>query len=83
MEFNKYWFKPKKFGYGAYPSTWEGWLTTIGFIGLILYVALNIPDDNPNFYPIFIFSIIAFIFLVKKKTDGDWKWNWGKEKIIK
>lgn len=28
MKFNKYWFKPKRFGYGATPTTWEGFVST-------------------------------------------------------
>ena len=25
------WFKPKRFGYGVTPATWEGWLVTVLF----------------------------------------------------
>ncbi|MDB5419524.1 MAG: uncharacterized protein JWP50_2943 [Phenylobacterium sp.] len=30
------WFRPKHFGYGATPSTWEGWLATLLFVLLIV-----------------------------------------------
>lgn len=30
------WFRPKDFGYGATPVTWEGWLATILFVLLVL-----------------------------------------------
>jgi len=25
----QYWFKPKQYGYGAVPVTWEGWALTL------------------------------------------------------
>ena len=25
----RYWFRQKKFGYGATPNSWQGWLLTI------------------------------------------------------
>ena len=32
---NGYWFKPKSHGYGATPSTWQGWLAT-GLFSVVL-----------------------------------------------
>ena len=26
---SRYWFKPKRYGYGATPITWEGWVFTL------------------------------------------------------
>jgi hypothetical protein len=30
------WFRPKTFGYGATPITWQGWLATLLFVLVIL-----------------------------------------------
>jgi hypothetical protein len=30
----RYWFKPKRYGYGATPATWEGW----AFTGLVVAI---------------------------------------------
>jgi hypothetical protein len=30
-----YWFKPKRYGWGAIPANWKGWLATFGFIAII------------------------------------------------
>jgi hypothetical protein len=30
------WFRPKEFGYGATPITWEGWLATLLFVLLVV-----------------------------------------------
>jgi uncharacterized membrane protein YtjA (UPF0391 family) len=29
------WFRPRRFGYGWTPITWEGWLATLLFVALI------------------------------------------------
>ncbi|MBU1270467.1 MAG: hypothetical protein KKA06_07410 [Nanoarchaeota archaeon] len=39
---NDYWFKPKSFGYGAQPVTWDGWLSTAVFIILLFWIASGI-----------------------------------------
>ena len=75
---NKYWFKPKKYGIGATPSSWEGWLITLFFILIVLYTAINFKNNSFQFILILIILIIIFILIAKNKTDGKWKWRWGK-----
>jgi len=72
---NKYWFKPRRFGYGATPITLEGWAVTLGFIGIILYLAFN-HVERPFFIPTVISLIVVLIVVTKKKTNGLWKWSW-------
>ena len=79
MKHNQYWFKPKKYGLGAQPSSWEGWVLTVGFIGWMVVMSQRyLPHSKSDFYWAFGLSIIAFIYFVKKKTEGEWKWRWGK-----
>jgi len=33
---NRYWFKQKKYGYGIKPASWEGAITTLILLGVIL-----------------------------------------------
>ena len=76
MKLNNYWFKPKKFGYGAYPVTWEGWLVILGFIGYILIISKVLAEDLLHIYFAFlIIGIIALIYISKIKTKEKWKWN--------
>lgn len=45
------WFAPKEFGYGATPSSWQGWLATVLFVLLIAMTAAFLdprPDDLPH-----------------------------------
>lgn len=85
---NKYWFKPKRYGYGVYPVSWEGWLATLMLLGVLIFLAyLNGFFDNPEKTEnttFFLFEAItcAFVFiaLFKDKTEGELKWHWGEKK---
>ncbi len=79
MKLNKYWFKPKLYGYGAYPNTIEGWLSTALFIGIVFAIALNFAGNNLYFFGTLIPLIIVFVIFCRIKTDGKWAWNWGKK----
>jgi len=32
---SRYWFRPKRYGYGATPVTWEGWALVAGFVVIV------------------------------------------------
>jgi hypothetical protein len=78
-----YWFKPKRFGYGATPSTWEGWAVVAAFCSLI-WLSVAVLVTHQNSAPIFLGTIavmlaatVALFVICKKKTDGSWGWNAG------
>ncbi len=84
----EYWFKPKTYGYGATPSNWKGWAVTalfalvlFGFVAWFLQSrdGLQTTDD----YAIWIGGLAAitlpFIWVCWLKTDGAWRWQWGKK----
>jgi len=76
----KYWFKPKLYGYGATPSSWEGWLVTIFFIIIVLNRAIK-HENNALLLTIELIIIaLIFILITKFRTEGKWKWRWGKIK---
>ena len=85
-----YWFKPRRYGHGASPTTWQGWATIFAFVIILPLVALALMWGLPNpwgiltfviFIPLAVFGFIAF---VRKKTDGQWGgWQWGSDKASK
>ncbi len=75
---NKYWFRPKTYGYGATPSSWEGWLVTLFFILLIISRTVQLQENTLRFFVEFIIILIVLIIIIKYKTEGKMKWNWGK-----
>lgn len=82
-----YWFKPKRYGFGATPSNWKGWAFTIGFV--VLLVALTpvlIPPVHSNEQPhvlafvgASIVLLALFLFVTWRKTEGGWRWRWGDD----
>lgn len=84
---NKYWFKPKDYGYGYVPISVEGWISVITLIGIGIFLAyLNnffnhslITFQNGLFFTLEII-ILGFVFLkiFEKKCKGKLKWNWKK-----
>ncbi len=78
-----YWFKPKRYGYGATPTTWQGWAVTLGTVAAMVAVSLYLRlSERHNWALAVMFGFdalaIAFLFIVsRRKTDGEWRWRWG------
>ena len=84
----KYWFRPKCFGYGFCPISWEGWLATLVLVGLLLvptYIndsftsEIEIKDGFGFLLYILVVSGI-FTVLFKDKVRGGLQWRWCCEK---
>ncbi len=78
----KYWFKPKRFGWGAVPHSWQGWAFLglyIAFCGGMAYNLQRRGEEPGLAWFAGIFTVTAiFIFVCWKKTEGGWQWNWGR-----
>jgi hypothetical protein len=79
-----YWFRPKRYGYGATPVTWQGWAVIGISILAIGAAALLILHHNARstwaWIAFFVVeaAIIAVLCLVsRRKTEGGWRWRWG------
>jgi hypothetical protein len=80
---NAYWFKPKRIGYGATPSTWEGW-ALIAAYSLLLWAgaAVIVTQRSSTATVLTVGSALVIVTIglfatVSKKTDGRWGWNAG------
>jgi len=89
---NKYWFRPKMYGYGFFPVSWEGWLMTFALIAVLLkfadlhgFMADTLPTDDQIFLFVWRLFITAtvFAYFAEKKMKGDLGWRWGKTSLIK
>ena len=40
------WFKRKTYGWGWYPSTWQGWLVIAVYIAIIFALGLTIDENS-------------------------------------
>jgi hypothetical protein len=78
-----YWFKPKRYGYGAMPVTWQGWAVTLGTVAAMVAVSLylQLTAKSPWALAVVVaFDVVALatLFVVcRRKTEGEWRWRWG------
>ncbi|MGB6537343.1 MAG: hypothetical protein WBF58_15430 [Xanthobacteraceae bacterium] len=79
-----YWFRPKRYGYGATPITWQGWavvVTAVVFIAAAAVLILGYGANMPGAWIVFLAVeavVLAALWIVcRRKTDGQWRWRWG------
>ncbi len=83
------WFVPKTHGYGAYPANWKGWAAIAGFflvemavLGVMIVYPL-LSGVEPTIGRFVAWTIasagltVVFLIVVRRKTDGEWRWRWG------
>lgn len=78
------WFKAKRYGWGWYPVTWQGWLVIGIYVFVNTYtflqvdeISLTATDSLINFFLpcIFFLSVLLTIcYLTGEKP----RWRWGK-----
>jgi membrane protein YdbS with pleckstrin-like domain len=82
------WFKPKRYGYGATPTTWRGWALTVGFAALIFALVWGLIGFDRSREPegatlalflVCVAILVAALWIISKRTsDGEWRWRWGQ-----
>ncbi len=79
------WFKAKQYGWGWTPVTWEGWVVTLVFVGVIVGITQTYSLSTPgNMIPFTIGMLLAiglllFIAYVKGEKPS---WRWGNKPIF-
>lgn len=81
----QYWFKPKRYGYGATPVTREGWAVTVAFtiVIAISIVAMELFVGPADFTAWLIWAVLVAVAVLwfagfsRRHTDGEWRWRWG------
>jgi hypothetical protein len=79
------WFRPKRYGYGATPVTWQGWALTLAVPAVLAasIVGMNHYADRSNgaawlIWGIFVALLaVVFVRVSRARTDGEWRWRWG------
>lgn len=78
-----YWFKAKLYGWGWTPVRWQGWLTIIIWIAVMVLNAYRIDssshsasDSLINFIPQTIILIFILLFICYKTGEKP-HWQWG------
>ncbi len=83
---NNYWFKRRRYGWGWFPVTWQGWLCLLIFIAVIaLDVIFVAPRERhapldwrlPVFIAILVANVIG-LFYVCAHHGPKPRWRFGK-----
>ncbi|RUN74852.1 hypothetical protein EJC47_19440 [Sphingomonas sp. TF3] len=74
-----YWFVPHMFGFGVTPVTWQGWVATIVFAGLLSADILLLRDQTAQI-GIGVALVGLFTMIAIRKTQGGLGWHWGTRK---
>ena len=81
----KYWFRQKRFGYGATPNTWQGWLFTAVGIALIVGITMftrSLPGNDLRLAWTLgglAVVLVPFLWITYVKTEGGWRWRSGND----
>jgi hypothetical protein len=81
----RYWFRQKSFGYGATPTTWQGWVLTFVSLAALFGVVMFGPAIRDNFWRAVWMIVGAAIVMVPTiavmhaKTEGGWRWRNGQD----
>jgi hypothetical protein len=75
------WFKPKRYGWGATPANWKGWLFLAVMILLLLAMRLLLLQP-PYQWPAFGIGMALWLAVTIGvsiwKCEGAWRWRWGR-----
>jgi hypothetical protein len=84
----RYWFKPKRYGYGAAPVTWEGWVFT-GVVAAVIAGSVSLLIGNGRtrdlamtliWAAVVAIVVAVLVAVTKAKTEGGWRWRWGDDR---
>lgn len=70
------WFAPKRYGYGAAPSSWQGWALLAGYIVLISIAGILIPQITwIGYASIMVMLTVTLMVIVARTTKGGLRWR--------
>lgn len=81
------WFTPKRFGYGATPKSWQGWVASAVFAVVlsalsVTLVVLTRSGADPIYVVaclgLTVLALVGFVRLARARTDGEWRWRWER-----
>lgn len=85
-ENKKYWFKNKKYGWGWYPATIEGWICIALFIASLFITGIIVQSFTNNeamfaaIYSTLILIQAGILVFVSYKKGEKPRWSWGDKK---
>ncbi len=82
---NKLWFRAKRFGWGWYPVTWQGWAVIVLYVGALFSgsTGMHVYDEPSSQIPFQFLSLVVvltiFLIIICYKTGEKPAWHWGRK----
>jgi hypothetical protein len=58
------WFRPKRFGLGLTPSSWQGWLVTGTYVAVLILLGFTVAASQPwVFWTLFGLATVAYLLV--------------------
>lgn len=74
------WFAAKRFGIGpGLPISWQGWVLTLGYVGLTVALCLALGGRPLQLAAIMIPLTATFLVIAIRTTKGGWRWHDGED----
>lgn len=70
------WFKPKRYGIGASPAGWRGWLLVILFVVVVELDLVLLTGVLRWIIPI---VLTVVLWLAAWLSTRPWRWRWGDD----
>ncbi len=82
----EYWFKRRRYGWGWTPATWQGWLSILAFLSVVVGAGLQLPPkpqqprggELAGLFVILIGSTVILTLISYAKGPSP-RWRWGKK----
>jgi len=80
-----YWFKAKKYGWGWYPSSWQGWLIILAYCIAIIKIFVLVDgtshsgSDTLNGALPIAAALTIFLIFICYRTGEKPEWRWGSK----
>lgn len=82
---SKVWFKRKKYGYGWYPATWQGWFVIFEYVIFVILNFRRIDMYSPSatqtlleFLPSTALATLALLLVTYLRGESP-RWQWGEK----
>ena len=73
------WFPAKKYGWGwGPPCTWEGWLVSLAWVGLVIAGAAFLAGRKPLLFFAYMLAMATIMFLICLAKGETPRWRWGE-----
>ena len=72
------WFVPKRYGYGASPANWKGWVFLAVMVAILIAARIPLVDALHAWFGLVVaIWFAAVVVVVRAKGAGAWRWRWG------